>query len=213
MMKTFKTVWLPCVLMLFGILTAVMLTIWLSPLLHHIDVKTYHLDELTGLSSTEIARNYHSLANYLWLWHRAPLSLESFPISEYGAIHFAEVKQIVDILQIVWLVCGILGGIGSYLACRQKQYRFLHHTSVLMIAVPLALGVMVSVNFNQAFVIFHRLLFRNDYWIFDARIDPVINILPEAFFMHCFLMIIALVLLLSVGIYGLYRYQMKKHAV
>ena len=44
MMKRFKTVWLPCVLMLFGILTAVMLTIWLSPLLHHIDVKTYHLD-------------------------------------------------------------------------------------------------------------------------------------------------------------------------
>jgi integral membrane protein (TIGR01906 family) len=38
-------------------------------------------------------------------------------------------------------------------------------------------------------------MFRNDYWIFDEATDPVIMILPDAFFLHCAVMIILLILI------------------
>ena len=42
---------------------------------------------------------------------------------------------------------------------------------------------------------FHKLFFDNDDWIFNPRTDPVIKILPDEFFMHCAIAIIAIVLL------------------
>ena len=44
-------------------------------------------------------------------------------------------------------------------------------------------------------MIFHKLFFDNDYWIFDYRTDPIILLLPDEFFMHCALMIFGGVLL------------------
>ncbi len=48
--------------------------------------------------------------------------------------------------------------------------------------MPLLLTVPILLNFEKSFIIFHKLLFRNDYWIFNPDLDPVINILPEEFF-------------------------------
>ena len=44
----------------------------------------------------------------------------------------------------------------------------------------------IVVNFEGSFVLFHKTMFNNDYWIFDPNLDPVINILPEEFFFHAF---------------------------
>ncbi len=48
--------------------------------------------------------------------------------------------------------------------------------------MPLLLTVPILLNFEKSFIIFHKLLFRNDYWVFNPNLDPVINILPEEFF-------------------------------
>ena len=61
-------------------------------------------------------------------------------------------------------------------------------------ALPAVFGLAIAVNWEGFFVAFHRLMFDNDYWIFDAATDPVITILPDAFFMHCALMILAIIL-------------------
>ena len=59
-------------------------------------------------------------------------------------------------------------------------------------------------------MIFHQIVFRNDYWIFNEATDPVITILPEAFFMHCFMMIVGIVMVISAGLYAYYCIQKKK---
>ena len=53
-------------------------------------------------------------------------------------------------------------------------------------------------NWEWCFVTFHHIAFDNDYWIFDYTTDPVINILPDTFFMHCAIMILAIVLFCAV---------------
>ena len=44
------------------------------------------------------------------------------------------------------------------------------------------------------FIGFHHVMFSNDYWLFDPATDPVILILPDAFFLHCALAILICVL-------------------
>lgn len=44
------------------------------------------------------------------------------------------------------------------------------------------LAAFVMTNFNKIFVIFHKVFFTNDLWIFDPRTDYMIRMLPEGFF-------------------------------
>ena len=46
---------------------------------------------------------------------------------------------------------------------------------------PIALMLPIVINFEKSFVIFHKLLFSNDYWVFDPEKDPIILMLPEEF--------------------------------
>lgn len=41
---------------------------------------------------------------------------------------------------------------------------------------------MTAVNWEAVFIMFHKIMFRNDYWLFDEALDPVITILPDTFF-------------------------------
>ena len=62
------------------------------------------------------------------------------------------------------------------------------------------------------FITFHQIVFRNNYWVFDYRSDPVINILPETFFMHCFIMIVIIVITLA-GLCLFYYYHKQKQII
>ncbi|MCL2368476.1 MAG: TIGR01906 family membrane protein [Oscillospiraceae bacterium] len=45
-----------------------------------------------------------------------------------------------------------------------------------------ALTALIAINWHRAFIIFHEIFFNNDYWILDARVDLLINIVPYDFF-------------------------------
>lgn len=67
----------------------------------------------------------------------------------------------------------------------------------------LAFGIAIAVNFSKCFVIFHEIFFDNDLWLFDARTDFMIRMLPEGFFFDMVLRIgvifIVILLALFVG--------------
>ena len=44
--------------------------------------------------------------------------------------------------------------------------------------------VLVVLNFDRAFEVFHLILFSNDYWLLNPRYSLLINMLPIGFFMH-----------------------------
>ena len=54
--------------------------------------------------------------------------------------------------------------------------------------LPLVIGLVgVLIGFEQFFTSFPSILFvGDDTWLFDPAKDPVILILPEAFFLHAF---------------------------
>lgn len=155
------------------------------------------------MSKDIIKHNYNILIDYQSIFYRGDLLLPDFIMSETGRIHFVEVKRIFEVIQVLFIVTGLAS---LFILIKQKhEIMYLKLASILTIAIPSIIGLLASIDFDIAFVVFHKIFFRNDYWIFDYRTDPVIMILPQDFFMHCFIMIVVLIIAGSIAIYLVYK--------
>ncbi|MBQ2432227.1 MAG: DUF1461 domain-containing protein, partial [Peptococcaceae bacterium] len=56
-------------------------------------------------------------------------------------------------------------------------------------------------DFYAAFVTFHSIFFPGkENWILNYRTDPIINVMPQDFFMHCAILIGAIIVMTSLVI-------------
>lgn len=55
--------------------------------------------------------------------------------------------------------------------------------TVLFFAVLAVLTGIIASDFSHYFIVFHHIFFNNDLWMLDPRVDLLINIVPEPFFM------------------------------
>lgn len=163
-------------------------TLAFRPLYYH-DMEALEIAEYTGLSEEEIRENYDVLIDYNMAWKDGDLKFPTLPMSETGKIHFEEVKEIFDIFKYLAVFGSILGAVGIVFMAKMKEYRYLRMTAMVSCGLPVILGILVALFWDKVFVIFHKLFFNNDYWIFDYRTDPIILLLPDEFFMHCALLI------------------------
>ena len=162
--------------------------------LYYLDIRFLKLEQASGLTAADIRRNYDALIDYNQFWHRTPLIFPTLAMSREGEIHFREVKRIFDLIQVLCILTGIASLLLWFPGRRRKDRRCLITAGVLSIAIPAVLGVRVIAGWEQFFVAFHTLVFRNDYWLFDPATDPVITILPDAFFLQCAAGIVLLIL-------------------
>ena len=197
-------------LMIFIISFAIVFTVFFNPL-YYSDIYRLKIDMTSGLSIETIKENYDILIHYQSIFYQGPLVFKDFIMSNGGKIHFEEVKIIFEIIQVLMFVSMIFSIVLIYQQYKQKEFRFLKLTAIITIVIPLIIGSLAAIDFNRAFIIFHKIVFRNDYWLFNAVTDPIITILPETFFMHCFMMIIIIVFLLVLICYIAYRQIRKKY--
>lgn len=202
-------IFLAIMLMIFIISFAVVFTVFFKPL-YYFDINYLNIDQISGLDAETIKENYRILINYQSIFYQGTLNLPDFVMSDSGRIHFEEVKRIFEAIQVMMVISGVISIPMTIKKIKEKEYRFLRLTGLITIIVPTVLGFLAALDFERAFVLFHQIVFRNDYWIFDYRTDPVITILPETFFMHCFMLIVVIVCLLAIICLGYYRYQQKK---
>ena len=52
----------------------------------------------------------------------------------------------------------------------------------IFLAILAFLVIAFTMDFTKCFTIFHEIFFTNDLWLFDARYDYMIRMLPEGFF-------------------------------
>lgn len=205
-------IFLAIMLMIFIISFAVVFTVFFKPL-YFFDINYLNIDQISGLDGATIKENYRILIDYQSIFYQGTLNLPDFIMSNSGRIHFEEVKRIFEVLQVLMMLSGLISILMIIKKIKEKEYRFFRLTGLITIIVPAGLGFLVALDFQRAFVLFHQIVFRNDYWIFDYRTDPVITILPETFFMHCFVLIIVIVLVLAIICLMYYQYQLKKIVV
>ena len=160
---------------LFILSASVVLVLNIRVIYYH-DIDTLHLTKEVDLTKEQIRENYDALIDYNLFWKgEDTLQFPDFPMSEHGQIHFAEVRRIFVALQYLMIGSAAVFFIGEWGKLRRGSRR--------------------SLKLTEAFFIgFHHVMFSNDYWLFDPATDPVILILPDAFFLHCALAILICVL-------------------
>ena len=165
--------------------------------IYYFDIEFLSLEETSGLSAEEIRENYDALIDYNLIYQGVEeLELPSFPMSREGEIHFEEVKRIFTAIQYLFLVTGILTVFGLPPEDSKERFRKPEADAVpSSLLFPVVLGVVAALDWEQFFVRFHHVFFSNDYWVFNPITDPVIRILPDAFFAHCAAAVLFFILL------------------
>lgn len=160
------------------------------------DIDALDIERASGYDRHTIVENYDAMMEYLSPFKNEPWDLPSLKYSESGRVHFEDCKLIFNALYIAAAVS--LAAI-ILLLCLVKVKKLAYKTAGFVTAgLPIVVGGAMALNFDAFFTLFHKLFFRNDYWIFDPEVDEIIKILPAEFFLHCGILIIACILLMSV---------------
>lgn len=181
--------------------------------LYYIDIKLLNIPEISGLSKEVILENYDALIDYSSPFFKDGLSFPSLDASSSGIQHFKEVKDIF--VAFYWLgAFSLIAAVAIIIyKFRKRDFSYLAVSSITAIILPVIIGLLLAIDFDTSFLIFHKIFFSNDYWIFDPVTDPIINILPSAFFLHCALLIIAVILLGSLILYLIYIYNKRRSGI
>lgn len=170
--------------------------------LYWLNVKLGHLSQIVQVSTGRIVQNYLQLLAYLQLPWITRLDMMDFPTSPSGLQHFIDVKHLFllnngVLIITIWPAIRFLRS----LSVKKMLWRLIRPFQTAAI-VPVLAALLMLVNFNQFFIDFHKVLFRNSDWLFDPRFDPVILVLPESFFSQCFLLAFGLFeLLMLLGVW------------
>ena len=179
------------ILFLFILSLSITITINFTPLYHFFVLKD-NLGSLVGLNSSELMKEYYrllSFLNYPWI-NKLNLSL---PSSTNGMHHFFDVKHLFLVNYCVLVLTSVL----AYLVIKKmkiekSQWKLIVPAKVMML-VLFVLVMIMALNFNKFFIGFHEVLFRNSDWLFDPKLDPIINTLPDTFLMACFVFFFCLI--------------------
>ncbi|GAY73146.1 TIGR01906 family membrane protein [Lentilactobacillus kosonis] len=183
-------------IILFSLSLAIFLTVN-SVWLFTINMHSQNLDEVTGLSFSQMHQDYVRIVNYLQNPIVSHLKFMYFRSSAAGMLHFRDVRHLIMLNNIVLIIL-----IPLTIKCRRH---LLKNNLGWLIMSPIKIAVTVSgmlitlmaINFEQTFIWFHEVLFRNEDWIFDPNKDPVINMLPESLFLQLFLLFFGFVFCFS----------------
>lgn len=196
-------------LILFLLTFAITLTInakWL----YVIDIdKLGILNEVT-LSKNELLKNYTELMRYLnYIWVN-PLSMSDFPVSESGAFHFYEVKRLFQLNYSVLFITAVPSILFLKKSLKEGTFwQLIRPFSYLLIGL-ITLLIFMGAAFDTFFVKFHEVFFNNDDWLFDPITDPIITVLPQDYFMHCFILFFILFVLFILVIIFVGNKQLKE---
>jgi len=169
---------------------------------YYLQIDNLNLIEDTGLTREEIKTAYSEMVDYC-NGVRDEFSVGKLRYSESGKDHFADCRKLF-VLDL-WVLCVSGGVLLCWAAVRHfvkvrsalvKGHNAGFWGAVILLVSAVILGGLGSINFDRTFVVFHTLFFPGKTnWYFDPRVDEVINILPEVFFMRCAILIVCVVLL------------------
>ena len=203
-MKKISNLILAFLMSLFIITSIVKFTVVFKPL-YYFDIKYLNIPILSGMSEEEIKLNYDYLIKYNTSYRDYEFNMPTLKSSIQGKIHFEEVRDVFKVLNKMNIISGVISVLGIYIVLKKKEIKIIKYAGIISILIPIFLVIPITIQFEKSFEIFHRLIFNNDYWIFDPSKDPVINMLPAEFFLHCGVVILTGILIFSSIILTIYK--------
>ena len=187
-MKEAKKLWswlaIPCIAL--AVLTGSILPVLLVRGFYTAQIGPLGICEASGLTGQQAAEAYGDVMDYC-MGRRPDFSAGVLPFSAEGASHFADVRWLF--LLVMWVFVAAAGLLlTGAVVCRLRRQRLPRlggRTPGFWAACGLGglfllIALLAALNFDGAF--------------FDPVADPVILILPEAFFRNCAIAIVTVLL-------------------
>ncbi|GAB2022723.1 TIGR01906 family membrane protein [Pseudolactococcus yaeyamensis] len=169
---------------IWSIAASASLTIFAAIPLFHSLVGVFKLTEVTYLSRQTIVYNFDILMTYLLNPTIKTLRMPDFVSSPEGLKHFVDVKH----LFILAILLALFFLLPTVIFIKKKLYIQFYQGIKICLVIPVFIAVIALFGgFDSVFISFHQIFFRDATWLFDPATDPVINILPETYFMLCFM--------------------------
>jgi integral membrane protein (TIGR01906 family) len=205
--------WLLAVVLTWVFICLAVTVVLRSSWLYEKDISEMGLPQELGMSREFILEQYQALIDYNVPGGPDALVFPGLPSSENGLQHFAEVKVIFMVFQVgLWI--GLAVSVWGIMMLRKGKPLYLKYAGILSLVIPAAIGLGAVLFWQQFFVLFHQVLFQNDYWLFDGNTDPIIYLLPDRFFLHCAIAIVGMTIccgILSLGCYLWISKRRRKH--
>lgn len=188
-------------LLISAIIFSTLLTLNISPIIYSLFINSTNLVEINNLTREELMTDYLNIISYLNHPNKNELIFENFAMSPNGAYHFLEVKLIFSSVYLIGIACLLLF---IFLFISRKKFNLKFSFKALnlffyeVISICSLILIAFYFNFSKVFTVFHKILFNNNYWIFNRKTDPIINALPESYFMT--LGVFALVAIILIAI-------------
>ena len=180
--------------------------------LYYLDISRMNLVEKSSFNAVVIKENYNILIDYCCPFFTGPLEF-TIRSSASGISHFAECKQIFNVIYIAGAISLLFVVASFIIKAKLGELKYLRNCAIITVILPAVVGIFALIDFNTLFLLFHKITFSNDDWLFDPVTDPVINILPEEFFMQCALIIVGTMLIGVITVLIIYFVSKKNRRV
>jgi integral membrane protein (TIGR01906 family) len=168
---------------------AVLVAIYGAWLIYPLEVDWLKLTLQVTITKADLLKNFNVLMTYLTNPLSHTLAMPDFPSSASGLKHFGDVKHLFHLAQAVFILLAYPSW-RFWKNSRAEKSLFLHQRAFTVAAIlPIVIAVAgLLIGFDQFFTLFHEALFPGDSsWLFNPATDPIIWVLPEEYFMHCFI--------------------------
>ncbi len=191
-------------IVIFTITFSIGLPIYVRPF-YYAHIEPLDMPYWTDLSAEQIREAYDEVLDYLTLPGRE-FGTGVLKYSEEGASHFADCKRLFNLNLWGMLISGTtvvlltwLNKRGKIAFYRFRDYKPCFFAGVGTLALFATLGGVCAFDFDVAFRVFHKLFFPGkDNWLFDPRVDEIINVMPFEFFRNCAILILLSIVVISV---------------
>lgn len=178
---------------------------------YYLHIEAMDLPARTGWTAEEIRTGFDEMMDFCVF--RQPFGTGVMKWSEEGYAHFRDCELLfrLDFTVLAVSLAAVL-----LLGHMSRDFRvvpFAGRGPLFWAGSSLAglfalIAGLAALDFDRAFVVFHTLFFPGkSNWIFDWRVDEIILVLPQDFFMHCGILIVGC---LFAGCVGLMLVDRKK---
>ena len=194
------------VIMSIAVATALLTGSIAAPILvrgfYYAQIAPLNLEEASGLSEAEIRNAYDEVLDYC-TGKSDEFSAGVLPFSDEGASHFADCRKLFILDFEIFGVSLLLIAALTVYRRRRGLHEFFGRSPAFWGAAGIcgaicAAAALAATDFDSAFEVFHGIFFPGkDNWIFAPKLDPIIKLMPEAFFRNCAILIALLIALVS----------------
>lgn len=174
----------------FAFSTAILIILLTSTWIYRPFVAMFKLDQGVGLPYSQLITTYDEIIRFLLNPQEVDFALSYFSSSAQGIQHFADVKFLIFMLIVSGLISFALMFYFLQQSVKKRLKRKMSPYFYFAMALPMFLLIAMIFSFDRVFILFHQVVFTNDYWLFNPASDPVIQILPQEFFFVLFFLAI-----------------------